>query len=496
MNAVMMPPSLEQKAKILKMQFYRFKDLPVMDHNVISFGEKCDPYVKVQFSGQSLRSKVFAGQNIDNVDSELQIPVMEPTMSKAITVSLYDRDNPLDQDDLISTFRVDYADIKDHPEWHAKPRWHIMYGAPEEKGATEIKLKGDSKCANKMNRGYIEGSYFRGSVLMSAKVEEPAEKNLDPELENIKIEHTNGPDFVNFCVRCDVYEGTEMASIGSLLGMGKSKKFRVEVHLGRQGASTEPCVVVGGRCKWYQICRDVNAGFCENQDIDLDVEPDAVDDAYKQRFSQIPDVFVYLAYGKDINKSHRFSYKRFPMWKLIKNCRESNYKVPPKWHILQECKALDMLDDSEFPGSILLSIRADRTDRMQKLDLADGRQFSTRPLLQSNIEPQDIGASDQEVKVDIQKPKIIPTFGNLTIHIIEAKNLPIMDSTSSDPYCKIKVNNEKFKTDKKKSDLNPKWGETFRFNDSVHVNDTVLIDVYDYDMGPNRDDIMGTISSL
>ncbi len=41
------------------------------------------------------------------------------------------------------------------------PRWINLYGAPERK---------QTGVASKMNRGFIEGTYFRGRVLVSAQV--------------------------------------------------------------------------------------------------------------------------------------------------------------------------------------------------------------------------------------------------------------------------------------------------------------------------------------
>jgi len=88
------------------------------------------------------------------------------------------------------------------------------------------------------------------------------------------------------------------------------------------------------------------------------------------------------------------------------------------------------------------------------------------------------------------KSKLI---GTLKVEVIEAKGLPIMDTIgrSSDPYCRLKVGDQEYKTHRKKRDLNPRWDQQFEF----YVTDkrSVLeIAVWDWDRFVS-DDFIGKI---
>ena len=45
--------------------------------------------------------------------------------------------------------------------------------------------------------------------------------------------------------------------------------------------------------------------------------------------------------------------------------------------------------------------------------------------------------------------------------ILAGRNLPVKDSTTSDPYVKFRWRGEKYKTKVIEEDLNPTWNQTF-----------------------------------
>lgn len=45
--AVMMPPRVEQKGRLMRVKVYRVEDLPAMDEAIFG-GAKCDPYARVR----------------------------------------------------------------------------------------------------------------------------------------------------------------------------------------------------------------------------------------------------------------------------------------------------------------------------------------------------------------------------------------------------------------------------------------------------------------
>ncbi|KAJ8761037.1 hypothetical protein K2173_025744 [Erythroxylum novogranatense] len=80
----------------------------------------------------------------------------------------------------------------------------------------------------------------------------------------------------------------------------------------------------------------------------------------------------------------------------------------------------------------------------------------------------------------------------LVVRVVEARNLPPMDSNGlSDPYVKLQLGRQKFKTKVVKKCLNPTWGEEFSFKvDDLH--EELVISVLDEDKYFN-DDFLGMI---
>ncbi|XP_065836716.1 multiple C2 and transmembrane domain-containing protein 1-like isoform X2 [Oscarella lobularis] len=80
--------------------------------------------------------------------------------------------------------------------------------------------------------------------------------------------------------------------------------------------------------------------------------------------------------------------------------------------------------------------------------------------------------------------------GILTVVLLNGKNLPAMDDNGfSDPYCKFRLGQEKYKSKVISKTLNPEWKEQF----DLHILDpgqSLEIDVYDRDYGA-KDDFIG-----
>ncbi|CAD6264519.1 unnamed protein product [Miscanthus lutarioriparius] len=80
----------------------------------------------------------------------------------------------------------------------------------------------------------------------------------------------------------------------------------------------------------------------------------------------------------------------------------------------------------------------------------------------------------------------------LTIRVIEARNLRAMDSNGfSDPYVKLHLGKQRFKTKVIKMNLNPTWDQEFSFLVG-DVKDVLKLDVYDEDI-LQMDDFLGQI---
>ena len=61
---------------------------------------------------------------------------------------------------------------------------------------------------------------------------------------------------------------------------------------------------------------------------------------------------------------------------------------------------------------------------------------------------------------------------------------------SSDPYCKLSMGKEKYKTKSIDGTVNPKWREAFDFNWFEEYDNEIEITIWDKDVG-SKDDFMG-----
>eukprot|EP01089_Gocevia_fonbrunei_P001442 TRINITY_DN1132_c0_g1_i3.p1 TRINITY_DN1132_c0_g1~~TRINITY_DN1132_c0_g1_i3.p1 ORF type:complete len:389 (-),score=107.98 TRINITY_DN1132_c0_g1_i3:292-1458(-) len=84
-------------------------------------------------------------------------------------------------------------------------------------------------------------------------------------------------------------------------------------------------------------------------------------------------------------------------------------------------------------------------------------------------------------------------MGRVRVRVLAAKQLKAADAAgTSDPYCVLLLNNDRFKTKTIKRSLNPQWNETFVFN-SANPTDSLSISIYDWDRF-GKDDPLGNVS--
>jgi hypothetical protein len=396
---------------------------------------------------------------------ELQLPVMEPIMSTKLRVSVYDWDAG-SSDDRVATLQFDYQDVKDSedsvgwgdsgglqhmqiqnidingikdidkvradrkkavddrkaaagggptslipssslgggpgPKTLGRPTWYNMYGAPEGKQSDRV--------PSAMNRGFIPGSFYRGRVLLSFKIDDAT----DPKAQVTDCPAPTPeqrPEEEKYVIQFDLYEGSEIPDKGDM---------EVQVCIGTQMIKSSALTVKEGRAHWYTPLTDLIA-------------------TWPKDLRQVPDIFVYLAV-----KAKRVSFVRFNFEELVKK----GWRNPPQWTILQEDPALDALDEDEFPGALLFSIRAGafkdapavvaREARPLSYDSPDEfEEIETKVEVSPGLPPaKSIGSPNP--------PRPISKIGTLMLTIVEAVNLPAMDSNGfSDPFCKIKIGDKR-----------------------------------------------------
>ena len=80
----------------------------------------------------------------------------------------------------------------------------------------------------------------------------------------------------------------------------------------------------------------------------------------------------------------------------------------------------------------------------------------------------------------------------LAVRVIRARNLRAMDFNGfSDPYVKLQVGKQRFKTKVVKMNLNPEWDQEFSFV-VADVREVLKLDVYDEDL-IGIDDFLGQV---
>ena len=428
---VLMPPHIQQKGKLLSINIHKLADLPNMDDTIIGKGG-CDPFVSVKFAGSSIETEEYHERNV-TLNKALQLAVFEPVMTSKINITLFDKDK-VGSDDRIASFSLDYNDLKEKYANNLPVHWINIYGAPEGKQR--------GKSAQRMNRGLIEGSFYRGRVLLAANITN--DTNPTDDIDDINDVELPKNYFYN--IECDVYEGQEIITTEGNL--------RVVLSIGPHQSSTEEVPCKDGRISFYSQLKPLNVEY----EIDL---------------NQVPDVFITLCKENTIICYYRIKFKD-----LINKQQHH----APEWVDFKEEKANDILNGGVLPGSILIGLRAIEKSKYQKLTPI------CRPLLHldQNLslpipeKIQEIKEEKERINMIVENKlnegidEILPTLertnttnnrcGTLTVTVLHIKNLEAMDRNgTSDPFVTIRVGSTLHKTSIIKKTLNPIWTKDNHF---------------------------------
>eukprot|EP01084_Bolivina_argentea_P233322 393023_1 len=231
--SILLPPEIEQIPYLLSISIYECKDLCTSD--IGFFSDACDPFAIAQFGSIRIQSKIKKGTNV-NMLCQLQIPVFEPLMCSVIKISFYDW-NATKRNDRIASLSFDYNQIKNEHTYDT-PKWYTLYGAP---------IGYQRGIARRMNQGFIEGTSYRGQVLLSLNVVKqivrPKKGVVDIGMNHLKQK------CCSYLITCDLYEGSEIHKINSLI----NSQMYVEICIGRYYAKSKNVNVKDGRCEWFQV---------------------------------------------------------------------------------------------------------------------------------------------------------------------------------------------------------------------------------------------------
>ncbi|CAN0111503.1 unnamed protein product [Ascophyllum nodosum] len=360
---VVMPPSLELKTKWLVSTIAKAEYLPVMDSNIVGGAGGGDFFY-----------------------------------------SIWDWD-AVGVNDLVGVFYSKVNDVESRMlrEGRPKSRWVNLYGpplyVPETRGLKELTKKAATLgYTDEVN--YLQqyqnfpqhASTYRGRVMVVERIADSLPKRRENKSAwRRKIPMPPVPSSTPYTLRAFVGAGTEIPRFKDVANFGNAKKMWLRFSIGRYEVSTTPVDNKNGVCVWYQSLQLKNS-------FNLPLDPD-----------QVPDLIVYLMVGTGAS-AQPCSFRRFRGKDLI----DQVFGGKPEWFRLGEDKVLDLLEEYEFPGSVLVRVGLG--------------------TLQAYAENRD------KWKEEIQGLLRREPY-ELRVQVYQARNLPAADSNGlMDPYLKIKFN--------------------------------------------------------
>eukprot|EP01084_Bolivina_argentea_P302872 522854_1 len=356
---ILVSPGIEQTPYLLTIRIFEARNLAKTDEDTLmdkignrTGNKNLDPFFYVEYAGVRLRSKKYRGVSPSCL-VEFQIPILEPVFSKNISIIVMDWDQ-MSRNDRIGCLKIDYLQLKTEYNMRMEPCWQYIYGAP---------IGHQSGYARKMNKGLVEGSNFRGMLFMEATVEEKERKGKKRVVEKITgLVDDKRPKMIEYYLRCDLYEGTEINKIEGL-----EHHMFVQVQITHNCARSQEKRIndKNSSVEWYEVLASPdNADKC--------IGPFLLPEGWNENPEPVvlPDVFIYLCVKELLNKDiEQVSYCRVPLNQIIpgpsgkgtdafKAGKKRMWENGPMWFDMKENLALDKYSDNVFPGALLIGLNA------------------------------------------------------------------------------------------------------------------------------------------
>ena len=413
---LLMPPAVDRRMEFLVVSAHLAEHLPALDapqlFGLIQGG--IDAFVQVDFGGgvpgRTLRvTRKGQSGELDpswSTQNELWIPVLCPTMSTRVRVTLWDEDFALFGNQLCSTVFLDYARVRRRA---VVRKWFNLYGA---------NAFASGKEADRMNEYPDVGSTYRGRLLLSARVVTD-EKEMEGHDEAIhaldapRVMRALRPPTSRYELRALIISGSEIPQRTALLGaiaegLGLSARdVGVEVRIG-------PFVLMSSSQKpkhrsayWGELL-----GLGQSVELPSDVD-------------QIPDVSVALFRGSG-SRRVPISFKRF----RAKDMLEAGFSRPASWIHLDEDASLNAVPSDEQPGSILARLAFGTVDAAAGVDDWEG---------------------------EVEEASLTAPYA-VRVHVYQARELPATDANgSTDPWARVQVGGYTARTPTLKQTTCPLW---------------------------------------
>ncbi|CAH0473142.1 unnamed protein product [Peronospora belbahrii] len=399
---VLVPPRVTQKLSFLVITIYRAEELPDMDYSMVMQGG-IDGYVRAYFTGQDvLETKKVTMKGSENLavtfNQELWFPVLLPTMSDNIFLSVWDWDMAT-TDQLVANILQPFSfkQVQRYPN-QFKNVWTNLYGPP-------VGYSTDSSPLQMMQNHPVYASTYRGRILLSMRVEDGSQSaNDDAHVRNL-LNTAVLPRMRRYTLRTALFYGTEIPVFKSNTNWNRNARMSLKISIGRHSVESSRAHNLAGVCHFNQ--------YLDIIDVELPADLD-----------QVPDVFVHLV-RPTMNESRCICFARFRAQDLFCQDPEALTAIaPPEWVVLHEDKVLDELKDHDFTGNILMNLRLEDSTQKVRKEEKVAQQWR------------------QYASTTVQYMKYV-----LFIYVFQGKCLPATDIDGLlDPYVKVFVSVRKAKS--------------------------------------------------
>ncbi|GMF53162.1 unnamed protein product [Phytophthora fragariaefolia] len=455
-SMVLVPPRVTQKLSFLVITIYRAEELPDMDYSMMMHGG-IDGYVRAYFAGQDvLETKKVTVKGSENLtvafNQELWFPVLLPTMSDNIFLSMWDWDMTT-ADQLVANVLKPFSfkQVQNYPN-QFKHVWANLYGPP-------MGYDTNSSALQLMQKHPVHASTYRGRVLMSLRVEDGLQSvNDEAHVRNL-LNTSISPRIKRYTLRAALFYGTEIPMFTSKTNWNRNTRMSLRISIGRLSVESSRAHNISGICHFNQYL-------------------DVVDVELPEDLDQVPDVFVHLI-RQTMNESRCICFARFRAQDLF--CQDSDaLKViqPPQWVVLNEDKVLDELKDHDFTGNILMNLRLEDSEHRGRPEEEIAQQWR------------------QYASTTMQYMEYV-----LFVHVFQGKCLPSADFDGLlDPYVKVVCVGSEGQVSTRMSTRDPCFYETVVLDVELPQNEQFLpkvsLQVYDWDRYDADDYVGGLKFSL
>ena len=175
---LMIPPQIKLQTKQLVLQFFKAEGLPQMDDN-----GTVDAYCVARFGGIEAKTSWITADKITMSVAwyeEILLPVVIPSVSSKLMVTVFDYDRLSREDDMVGSFSFDWDKVLNNE--YQDFFWVNIYGGPENVNNDAAKL---------MNSVTELASNWRGRALMKIFLKDDPRATLkvqkiqDPKLKEI-----------------------------------------------------------------------------------------------------------------------------------------------------------------------------------------------------------------------------------------------------------------------------------------------------------------------